>query len=256
MRTRSTPSLAGSLVLGLLVASLPAAAAPFTVRFVIDLREEIAAKRFAPAKDAVGVRGGVDPLSWEQTLPARDEDGAGRYEVEVSFPERPFGGQPVTYKYKVDFPRDPGAGWEDGTNRRVFLHDAAQVVERRYNAPAPPIEPVLTGTLRRHPGFSSRFLGPRDLIVYLPPGYDEETSRRYPVLYMQDGQHLFDGSGIGMEWQMDEIAERLIAAGQIEPVIIVGIHNTEARMDEYAPTVIERRHPDGSVQKAGGKAGL
>jgi predicted alpha/beta superfamily hydrolase len=245
-----------SLVLALLVACPLAAAQPSTVTFVIDMREEIAAKRFDPAEDKVGVRGGVIPLAWNQTLPARDEDGDGRYEVRVSFPERPFGGQPVNYKYKVDSPKNPDGGWEEGTNRQVALQNAAQTVARRYNEPPPPIRPVLTGTIRTHPAFASQFLGPRDVVVYLPPGYDREPSRRFPVLYMHDGQNIFDGSHMGMEWQMDEIAERLIAAGQIEPVIIVGVFNTEARGDEYTPTAVDRKQPDGTVTRRGGKADL
>lgn len=248
-----TRSLLAALAVTSLV-SQPLAAQPYTVTFVIDMREEIAAKRFDPAKDVVGVRSGVDPLSWGETLPARDEDGDGRYEVKVSFPEKPFGGQPVNYKLKVDSPGKPSNdGWEDGKNRQLHLNDAAQTVARRFNEPSPPIQPVLTGTLRTHPGFKSRFLAPRDVIVYLPPGYGTEADRRYPVLYMHDGQNLFDSSHMGMEWQMDEIAERLIAAGQIEPVIIVGVANTEARTDEYSPTEIKRWDGEGRI---GGKADL
>jgi predicted alpha/beta superfamily hydrolase len=250
----STRSLWTALAL-ILLASIPLAAQPYTVTFVIDMREEIAAKRFDPAKDIVGVRSGWDPLSWAETLPARDADGDGRYEVKVAFPEKPFGGQPLNYKFKVDAPgKAPNDGWEDGKNYRVHLDGAIQTVARRFSEPAPPIQPVLTGTLRSHPGFKSQLLGPRDVIVYLPPGYDKETSRRYPVLYMHDGQNIFDSSNMGMEWQMDEIAERLIAAGSIEPVIIVGVGNTEARTDEYSPTAVKRW--DGGAGLIGGKADL
>jgi predicted alpha/beta superfamily hydrolase len=155
----------------------------------------------------------------------------------------------------VDSPgKAPNDGWEDGKNRQVHLKEATQGVARRYNEPAPPIQPVLTGTLRTHPDFKSQFLGPRDVIVYLPPGYDKETNRSYPVLYMHDGQNIFDSSNMGMEWQMDEIAERLIAAGSIEPVIIVGVANTEARIDEYSPTAVKRW--DGGPGLIGGKADL
>lgn len=69
----------------------------------------------------------------------------------------------------MDSPKSPDSGWEEGTNRQVALSDAAQTVARRYNEPPPPIRPVLTGTIRTHPGFSSKHLGPRDVIVYLPP---------------------------------------------------------------------------------------
>lgn len=94
------------------------------------------------------------------------------------------------------------------------------------------------------------------MLVYLPPGYDKEPARRYPVLYMNDGQNVFDASNAGMEWQMDETAEKLIGSGQIEPVIIVGVSSTEAREDEYTPTSMEWKRPDGVVLKGGGKADL
>ena len=52
---------------------------------------------------------------------------------------------------------------------------------------------TLTGTFRTHEAVRSRYLdSAHDIIVYLPPGYDEDSERRYPVLYMQDGQNLFD----------------------------------------------------------------
>ena len=237
------------------IAAAPMNAQPYAVTFVIDMRQEIAAKRFDPAKDVVGVRSGWDPLSWDKTLPALDPDGDGRYEVKVSFPEKPFGGQPVNYKFKVDAPgKASNDGWEDGKNYRLHLNDATQTLTRRFSELSPPIQPVLTGIQKTHPGFKSQFLASRDVIVYLPPGYDKETSRRYPVLYMHDGQNIFDATNMGMEWQMDEIAERLIQAGQIEPVIIVGVGNTEARMDEYAPTAVKRW--DGGEGLVGGKADL
>ena len=142
-----TRSLLTTLALILLTSS-PMTAQPYTVTFVIDMRQEIAAKRFDPAKDVVGVRSGVDPLSWDETLRAQDADGDGRYEVKVSFPERPFGGQPVNYKFKVDAQgKGPNDGWEDGKNRQLQLNDTAQTLARRFNEPAPPIRPVLTGIL-------------------------------------------------------------------------------------------------------------
>lgn len=83
----------------------------------------------------------------------------------------------------------------------------------------------------------SRFLRTdRDVIVYLPPGYDDEPERHYPVCYLQDGQNLFDAATAfaGNEWGLDETAEELIRGGQIEPVILVGIYNAGAkRINEY-----------------------
>ena len=68
----------------------------------------------------------------------------------------------------------------------------------------------------------------RDIIVWLPPSYDSFPNKKYPVLYMQDGQNIFDPStsSFGVDWQIDETADSLIKANSIEEIIIVGIYNT------------------------------
>jgi predicted alpha/beta superfamily hydrolase len=99
---------------------------------------------------------------------------------------------------------------------------------------------TLTGIIKWHRAFQSRVLGNRrDVLVYLPPGYRRFSSRRYPVLYLNDGQNVFDAatSFAGVEWGVDETAQRLIHRKLIEPLIIVAVANTgEERVDEYAPT--------------------
>jgi predicted alpha/beta superfamily hydrolase len=97
--------------------------------------------------------------------------------------------------------------------------------------------------LRLHRRFESRVLpDPRDVIVYLPPGYsdEQEASRRYPVLYLQDGQNLFDPETSfipGRTWQVREAADEGIEAGLVERLLIVGIYNTgERRLAEYTPS--------------------
>jgi len=104
---------------------------------------------------------------------------------------------------------------------------------------------VSSGQLRKHQKFRSRFLrNQRDLIVYLPPGYDEQPQRRFPVLYLQDGQNLFDGSTSfipGMDWHVGQTADSLISSGEVQPLIIVGIYNAgKARVREYTPTKVPR----------------
>ena len=108
----------------------------------------------------------------------------------------------------------------------------------------------LSGDFRFHAAFPSRFLSTtHDVMVWLPPGYGEQPDARYPVLYMHDGQNLFDAAtSFSGEWHLDETAGSLVRSGTIEPLIIVGIYNTGAyRIDEYTPT------RDGAKQ-AGGKA--
>ncbi len=106
---------------------------------------------------------------------------------------------------------------------------------------------TLTGNIKRHRAFPSRILGNRrDVLVYLPPGYRRFSRKRYPVLYLHDGQNVFDAATAfaGVEWGVDETAERLIRKQLIEPLIIVAIANMgEDRIHEYAPTrgVIDAR---------------
>jgi len=75
----------------------------------------------------------------------------------------------------------------------------------------------------------------RDLLVCLPSSYDREPDRAWPVLYMHDGQNLFDrGTSYADEWRADE-ALRTAAETGLE-VIVVGISNTgDTRIDEYSP---------------------
>src|SRR3954466_2538502 len=107
---------------------------------------------------------------------------------------------------------------------------------------SPPDMPghTLTGNIHRHSHFESRILrSRRDILVYLPRGYRRQRRARYPVLYMHDGQHVFDSatSFAGVEWGVDETAQRLIRKNLIEPVIVVAVDNVgDNRIHEYAPT--------------------
>src|ERR1700685_2462421 len=97
-----------------------------------------------------------------------------------------------------------------------------------------------TGDLRLHEFRSRVFRNTRFLRIWLPPGYDEgeNSGRYYPVFYLNDGQNLFEAMTAfgGVEWQVDESADRLIREGEIPPLIIVGIDNTgKDRLREYMP---------------------
>ena len=84
----------------------------------------------------------------------------------------------------------------------------------------------------------SAFLGPtRHVEIWLPPGYDSASATRYPVLYMHDGQNLFDPriANTGIDWGVDEAVMRLVGRGAIPPVIVVGVWSTAERGPEYSP---------------------
>jgi predicted alpha/beta superfamily hydrolase len=99
---------------------------------------------------------------------------------------------------------------------------------------------TLTGNIQKHRAFPSKILkNRRDVLVYLPPGYRRFSTRHYPVLYLHDGQNVFDAATSfgGVEWGVDETAQQLIRNKLMEPIIIVAIANTgEDRIHEYAPT--------------------
>jgi len=105
--------------------------------------------------------------------------------------------------------------WKEGSNRVV--------------------EGQITGTVKYHPKMKGEEIIERDVIVWLPPGYDESSEKSYPVLYMHDGQNIIDPNTSiwGIDWQIDEAADSLIRKGYIEPIIIVGIYNTRHRSSEY-----------------------
>lgn len=97
-----------------------------------------------------------------------------------------------------------------------------------------------TGDLRLHEFHSRIFHNTRLLRVWLPPGYDDpqNSARRYPVFYLNDGQNLFESatSFNGVEWRVDETADRLIREAVIPPLIVVGIDNTgKDRVREFMP---------------------
>ncbi len=95
----------------------------------------------------------------------------------------------------------------------------------------------VTGAVKRFEHFSSKNVDARPIDVWLPPDYDKNQTTRYAVLYMHDGQNLFDPklSFIGVDWGVDETMTRLIEEQKIQPAIVVGIWNSSKRRPEYMP---------------------
>src|SRR5271166_2887079 len=109
--------------------------------------------------------------------------------------------------------------------------------ELKAKRTATPALPVSTGKLWLHELTSRIFGNTRLLRVWLPPDYDGWGTVRYPVLYLNDGQNLFDPATAfaGVHWGVAETATRLIADKKIQSLIIVGIDNTKNRACEYIP---------------------
>ena len=119
-------------------------------------------------------------------------------------------------------------------------------MNRRTLLAALAASPLASPTLARTPSLAggrlieweavtSAHVGPRNVTIWIPPGYDT-GSGRHPVLYMHDGQNLFDPARANFgEWGVDEHLVRLIETGQVRAPIVVGVWNTPLRLREYVP---------------------
>lgn len=99
------------------------------------------------------------------------------------------------------------------------------------------LAPHISGRYEIHEDFPVKGLAARRVIVWLPPSYDAETDKQYPVLYMHDGQNVFDPytSSLGYDWRVDEIADSLIRSGEIAEFICVAVYcNPDVRGQEYS----------------------
>jgi predicted alpha/beta superfamily hydrolase len=129
------------------------------------------------------------------------------------------------------------AGGGKGASNRFDIHGVRVMAIPRF-ALQPVVAAAPAGTIRIVEHFASPQLGnSRNLRIYLPPGYDAHPERRYPVLYMHDGQNLFNATAAayGVAWDIGTTMDKLIASGAIEPAIVVGIDNTKDRVAEYTP---------------------
>ncbi|MBI4179458.1 effector binding domain-containing protein [bacterium] len=94
----------------------------------------------------------------------------------------------------------------------------------------------ITGTVITHENMAADGIVPRDVLVWLPPGYETATAKRYPVIYMHDAQQIFDPATAthGIDWQIDETLTALIREGRMREVIVVGNKSTKDRGREYS----------------------
>jgi predicted alpha/beta superfamily hydrolase len=230
--------LGASLVSFLSARAASAQAETVTIEFRVTVPED------TPADVAVYIAGNQPAAGrWVPgAVPLQKRDD-GRWGTKLTMPK----GETLEYKFTLGSWARVENDTKGGEIRdRVLRLDADgtvyAVVERWADASgsssAARREHTLTGILEQHRDFPSKHLAlTRDVLVYLPPGYRDaaNATTRYPVLYLHDGQNLFDAatSFAGVEWRLDETAERLIKEEQLTPIIIVGIYNTPARMTEY-----------------------
>jgi len=115
---------------------------------------------------------------------------------------------------------------------------------------------IRRGSLDHIRGFHSDILAnERYITIYLPPGYHDRGELRYPVLYMHDGQNLFEPERAfipGQHWRLAEAADEVIGGRTARPMIIIAIDNTgPSRIDEYTPTRDIKHHGGGKASDYG-----
>jgi predicted alpha/beta superfamily hydrolase len=193
----------------------------------------VAVPAWTPPPDTVFVAG--DFQGWNPGSPAhamtRQPDG--RWTIALSFAP----GQSLQFKFTRGSwaEVEKGPSGEEIANRTLTPVDGAT-----YDFTVANWADVgrASGTIAGHVEYFrfAPFLGGRRCWVYLPPGY-HASANRYPVLYMHDGQNLFDAgsAAFGVEWRVDEACEQTIANGDIRPILVVGIDNGPNRIGEYTP---------------------
>ncbi|KAA0238663.1 MAG: histidine kinase [Chlorobiota bacterium] len=190
------------------------------------------------ADEAVYITGNDNLLgNWQPEVVSLDEIVKSKWVKNFSFPR----GKKLEFKFTrgswiKEALNDDGSipsnysfiVWSD-TTISLKINLWADQVERK-------IEGQITGFVEYHRNFSGSGIKARDIVVWLPPEYSSESDRRYPVLYMHDGQNIVDPStsSFQVDWQIDEAADSLIKQKLIEPLIIVGIYNTPQRNNEYS----------------------
>lgn len=100
-------------------------------------------------------------------------------------------------------------------------------------------------SIELYENFESEFVDTRNVEIWLPKGYSESEAKRFPVIYMHDGQNLFSAndSYSGEEWGVDETITKMAAKKQIPEAIVVGIWNTPNRYREYMPQKVFSKLP-------------
>jgi len=189
---------------------------------------QVTVPRSTPAADVVYVAG--DFQGWNPGANALVKQPSGVWQVTLTF----VGTGPASIQCK--FTRgawtnvEKGYDGEEIANRSLTVADGGTYLLKVQSWAD---LGTITGDVR---SFTyAPFLGGRKCWVYLPPGYDASTDR-YPVLYMHDGQNLFDvRTSFAGEWHVDETCDQSIAAAQVPPMIVVGIENGPNRIAEYTP---------------------
>jgi len=201
---------------------------------VMDITFEVTAPGLSES-DTIYLTGNIAELgNWNLQDLAMERTGKDTWKLVVQIPY----GARLEYKFTLgSWTRE--ALNDDGSSPANFKSTATRshTLKHTFNVwkkDGIPSEGV-TGRVTYHMDVAGAGLLSRHLIVWLPPGYEENTETRYPVLYMHDGQNVFDPatSFLGTDWGVDETITRLMSDDLMKPVIVVGIYNSPDRSDDY-----------------------
>ncbi len=227
----------GRLLAALLAASCVTAHAqspmPVSVEFTLHASG-------VPKGASVYLSGGAPSLgNWKPDAVKMTRQGPNHWRAVVLFGDA----MPVEYRYTLgrtshvaaDHRGQPLPSFSIRTRRNLDVND--EVVAWTDERTVVEARGQVTGELRYHRHVRSGTMPARDLVVWLPRYYEMQDKRDYPVLYLNDGQDLFDPAQAegGRDWQVDETLQRLIEDETIEPMIVVGIYSTDHRLSDYSP---------------------
>ncbi|MBI9073696.1 MAG: hypothetical protein JEY94_19020 [Melioribacteraceae bacterium] len=194
------------------------------------------------ANESVYIAGNDTKLgNWQPNIVKFNKIDGNIWSKTIQFPS----GTPLTFKFtKGDWNKEamlvngvvPGNSYLTVTKDTVFNFRALRW--KNQFAELSGFNGQITGEVKYHKNFEREDLLPRDIIVWLPPDYKSSLEKRFPVLYMYDGQNIIDPktAAFGIDWQVDETADSLIRQDKMKSVIIVGINNSSDRTADYSPT--------------------
>ncbi|MCW8866551.1 MAG: alpha/beta hydrolase-fold protein [Colwellia sp.] len=167
-----------------------------------------------------------------------EQQGNHRWQKQLSFEQ----GEILEYKFTQGSWANEGAnsqGLPLDNNYLTVTHEQSittKVSHWRTTADLPVLGQI-TGTVKYHSQLTGQGVLPRDVIVWLPPGYQQNVEQYYPVLYMHDGQNIIDPNtaSFKVDWSIDETLTRLIKEKKVPPMIVVGMSSTTNRGPEYSP---------------------
>jgi predicted alpha/beta superfamily hydrolase len=175
---------------------------------------------------AIALRGDTPPLSWVTSL------------APTSVTPGPTGDR---HRFEIDFPEGRVIEWKPIRDEHLWSAERNYTMLAGESLAVSPYFHRGTGVLRSEPLLSSPELGyDVHYRLFLPPSYEEHRTKRYPVLYAQDGQALFSAApdeGDPHSWRMDDTLNQLYEYGVVEELIVVAVTTKERRIEMLGPTV-------------------